>query len=286
MTTDRISGSFRDPSGFLYWKNEVLLRQVNESYAPHFEQLASSGLYEELSSARLLIEHQLVDNSLQATTNAYRVLQPEFIPHISYPYEWSFSQLKDAALLTLDIQKRALDKGMTLKDASAYNVQFLRGRPIFIDTLSFEINEPGVPWVAYRQFCQHFLAPLALMAKVDIGLNQLFKTNIDGIPLPLATSLLPWRTRFSPALYMHLWLHARSQVAATQNQRATDGQTKEKTAQKFGATAFYGLIDSLRVRYRNWNGNQAAPNGSIITRLTIITAKRAWSLRKTSSNNS
>jgi ribosomal protein L11 methylase PrmA len=246
MAIDRISGSFRDPSGFLYWNNGILLRQVNEFYAPHFEQLISSGLYEELSSTYLLVEHQVVNNSLQATTDAYCVLQPDFIPHISYPYEWSFSQLKDAALLTLDIQKSALDKGMTLKDASAYNVQFYGGRPIFIDTLSFEINEPGVPWIAYRQFCQHFLAPLALMAHVDIGLNQLFKTNIDGVPLPLATRLLPGKTRFSPALYMHLWLHARSQVAATLNQRTADGKLRDKKARKFGKKAFYGLVDSLK----------------------------------------
>ncbi|NIV11336.1 MAG: SAM-dependent methyltransferase, partial [Aliifodinibius sp.] len=106
---------------------------------------------------------------------AYKIIQPQVLKFISYPYEWCFSQLKDAALLTLKIQKTALKFGMSLKDSSAYNIQFnlATGKPILIDTLSFEIYQPGHPWVAYRQFCQHFLGPLALMAYSDIRLNQL-----------------------------------------------------------------------------------------------------------------
>jgi len=92
------------------------------------------------------------------------------VPFISYPYEWSFGQLKDAVLVTLAIQKRAMKAGMSLKDASAYNIQFYRGKPILVDTLSFEAYREGEPWVAYRQFCQHFLAPLALMAIRDVRL--------------------------------------------------------------------------------------------------------------------
>ncbi|MCP3999973.1 MAG: class I SAM-dependent methyltransferase [Gammaproteobacteria bacterium] len=246
MSVNRIPGSFRDPSGFLYLSEETLLRQVNQSYAAHFDHLVSSGLYEQLVTEGLLIEHQVVDNSLRATDDVYCVLKPELIPHLSYPYEWSFSQLKDAALLTLDVQRQALEKGMTLKDASAYNVQFLRGRPVFIDSLSFEINEEGAPWIAYRQFCQHFLAPLAIMANVDISLNQLFRTNIDGIPLHIATSMLPWRTKLNPGLYMHIWLHVRSQVAATQSQRSSEQSASNKPSKQFSQNAFYGLIDSLR----------------------------------------
>ncbi len=126
-----------------------------------------------------------------------RSSSPELVSFISYPYEWSFSQLKDAALLTLKIQKRAIQHGLSLKDASAYNIQFQHGRPLLIDTLSFEIYPEGQPWVAYRQFCQHFLAPLALMAHVDVRLGQLLRLHIDGIPLDLASRLLPARTRFS-----------------------------------------------------------------------------------------
>jgi ribosomal protein L11 methylase PrmA len=141
----------------------------------------------------------------------YKVIEPEKIDFISYPYEWSFSQLKDAALATLELQQTALEHGMTLKDASAYNIQFHKGRPVFIDTLSFEKYEDGKPWVAYRQFCQHFLAPLALMSHTDLRLNQLMKTYLDGIPLDLAARLLPFRTTLNFSLLMHLHLHAKAQ---------------------------------------------------------------------------
>ncbi len=140
------------------------------------------------------------------------VIQPRRIPFISYPYEWSFSQLKDAAILTLEIQQEALSKGMTLKDASAYNVQFTKGKPVFIDTLSFESYRDGAPWVAYRQFCQHFLAPLALMSHVDVRMNKMLVSYIDGIPLDLASKLLPGKTKLSFSLGLHLHLHAKQQL--------------------------------------------------------------------------
>ena len=128
---------------------------------------------------------------------------------ISYPYEWSFSQLKNAALLVLDIEKRALLHGMTLKDAPAQNVQFMGCRPVFIDTLSFESYKPGSTWKAYRQFCSHFLAPLLLMAK-DYRLKELLLHEIDGIDLGLASRLLPWHSHFSLGKQLHIHLHARA----------------------------------------------------------------------------
>ncbi|MRR31651.1 SAM-dependent methyltransferase, partial [bacterium] len=109
-----------------------------------------------------LIPHKEVEIGAEQPEIAYRILQPELVSFISYPYEWSFGQLKDAALTTLAITRQALELGMLLKDASAYNIQFQHGKPVLIDTLSFEIYQEGRPWVAYRQFCQHFLAPLAL----------------------------------------------------------------------------------------------------------------------------
>ena len=122
-----------------------------------------------------------------------------------------FGQLKAAALLTLDIQRRAVAAGFTLRDASAYNVQFRAGRPILIDTLSFRRATAGAPWIAYRQFCEHFLAPLALMSLRDVRLGGLLRSHLDGIPLDLAASLLPARTRLSLGLGSHVHLHARAQ---------------------------------------------------------------------------
>ncbi len=203
-----LASSFRDPSGFLFSRSGTLYRQVNQSYRTHYEALMSSGLYQELVKSGRLVVHQLADIPAEIPELAYQVIQPVRIPFISYPYEWSFSQLKDAALCTLAIQKTALEKGMSLKDSSAYNIQFHQGQPTLIDTLSFEVYREGEPWIAYRQFCQHFLAPLALMAYVDIRLSQLLRTYVDGIPLDLASRLLPRRTKYNLALATHIHLHA------------------------------------------------------------------------------
>src|SRR3989344_3697752 len=206
---NKLKSSFRDPSGSLFTKEGVLHRRISNIYKKHWEHAERSGLHQELIREKLLIPH--ADLGPGGAVDAYRIIRPTRIPFISYPYEWCFSQLKDAALLTLEVQKRALRHEMILKDASAFNVQFLDGRPIFIDPLSFEMYEEGSPWIGYRQFCQHFLAPLALMSRTDIRLNRLFQIFLDGIPLDLASSLLPWSTWFSPLLLSHIHLHAKSQ---------------------------------------------------------------------------
>lgn len=119
----------------------------------------ASKLYGQLVYAGLLIPHEEVSVEPEETGLAYKIIKPDLVQFISYPYEWSFSQLQDAALATLAIQKLALELGMVLKDASAYNLQFHHGKPVLLDTLSFEVYQEGAPWVAYRQYCQHFLAP-------------------------------------------------------------------------------------------------------------------------------
>jgi hypothetical protein len=206
------SASFRDPSGFVFSHSGCIYRQVNNRFAPAYDAFIESGLYERLVDRGLLVSHrEIADGSVPGTPDCYRILQPDQIPFISYPYEWGFSQLKDAAMLTLRVQHEALKHGFVLKDASAFNVQFVNSKPLFIDTLSFETHEPGRPWVAYKQFCQHFLAPLALMAYTDIELSKLLLSHIDGIPLPLASKLLPARTRLNYSLLTHIHLHARMQ---------------------------------------------------------------------------
>src|SRR5215216_6396727 len=211
QSSGQLAASFRDPSGFLFARDGVLYRQVNRKYEQEYTRLMESGLYDKLVKAGLLVSHVEVDHAPAEAALAYKIIQPERVPFISYPYEWSFGQLKDAALATLSIQRRALKVGMSLKDASAYNIQFVRGKATLIDTLSFEIYKEGQPWVAYRQFCQHFLAPLALMATRDIRLNQLLRVYIDGIPLDLASELLPGKTRLNFGLLTHVHLHASAQ---------------------------------------------------------------------------
>jgi hypothetical protein len=239
-----LPSSFRDPSGFVFRHEGELYRQVNRVYRDHYQLLMRSGLYAELVEQGMLMPHEEVEGPVADESRAWCILKPEPVTFISYPYEWCFSQLKDAALLTLDIQSIAMQHGMCLKDASAYNVQFHKGKPIFIDTLSFEPYVEGVPWIAYRQFCQHFLAPLALMAKCDVRLGQLLRVYIDGFPLDLSCTLLPRRSLLNFGLMMHLHLHSRSQKSF-----ADSHKSPSETALKFSRVSklgLIGLLDGLR----------------------------------------
>ena len=246
----KLPASFRDPSGFLFSRDRQLYRQVNPVYGDHYDLLMSSGLYDALVENKLLIPHREVDISGEGNhPEWHRILAPERIPFISYPYKWCFSQLKAAALTTLQIQARALEFGMTLKDGSAYNIQFKKGSPLLVDTLSFETYREGEPWLAYRQFCQHFLEPLALMAYRDIRLSQLLRIHIDGVPLDLARSLLPITTLLRPSLSIHIHLHAKSQKYFADKAVSSRRQVSRN--------ALLGMVDNLQavVKRLRWKGS-------------------------------
>lgn len=184
--------SFRDPAGYVYYDNGKVYRKINKCYFKKYDYFMKSGLYDQLISCGYLVCHKEVERNKD-----YIIIEVQKIPFISYPYEWCFEQLKDAAILTLRIQKIALKYNMTLKDASGYNIQFLHGRVIFIDTLSFDFYEEGSPWGGYGQFCRHFMGPLLLMRYVDEGTNCLLKNYVDGIPIFLVDNILKGRGGFT-----------------------------------------------------------------------------------------
>lgn len=288
---NRIKSSFRDPSGFVFIKDGVLYRSISEYYKEHYEYAVTSGLYEQLMNKGMLIPHHEVD-SFEHSTEIYKIITPEKIPFISYPYEWCFGELKDAALLTLEIQKLALEKNMTLKDASAYNIQFRQGKPIFIDTLSFEKYEEGSPWQGYRQFCQHFFAPLVLMSYCDMRSNQLSRIFMDGIPLDLASSLLPVRSFFSPSVVSHIHLHARSQWKYANNKEHSTGRVIHIPRKNLIAFIHYleSFVRKLRPMkqntewqnyYENTNYSDSAfelKKNVVEDFLQIIKPKTAWDI--------
>lgn len=231
--------SFRDPCGRVYIDGANVWRTVTRAYENDWEKLKETGLLSDLTNKGLLPFQET--NERIPETEAIAVLKSPRLPFISYSWEWSFSQLKDAALLTLDMHSAALEHGFALKDASAFNVQFHDGKPVFIDHLSFEIWD-GKPWQAYGQFCQHFLAPLSLMAKKDTRLGRLSQVFIDGIPLDLASSLLPATTKLSPGLAMHVHMHA------NMRKKYSDARVSaEKVrAVKMDAQKMLDVADSLR----------------------------------------
>lgn len=199
----------------------------------------SCGLYRTLTEKRLLVPHVEADEPPPEVEQAYKVIRPESVHFVSYPYEWCFSQLKDAALATLQIQKLAIKHNMVLKDASGFNILYTGSRPVFIDTLSFDDYVEGKPWIAYRQFCQHFFAPLVLASMKDLRLIRLLSLFPDGIPLDLASRLLPPQSNLKMSVLTHIHLHSKAQ------HRYQD--RAKKTAFKRGVSrmGLLGIIDSL-----------------------------------------
>ena len=288
----REAASFRDPSGFVFRRDGVVHRQVNRAFEAEWKAFTGGGLYDRLVHDGILIAHEEAPLGDALTDDAVAVIRPTPVDFISYPYEWSFGQLKDAALLTLRAQALAFANGFTLRDASAYNVQFVDGAPILIDSLSFAPAEEGRPWEAYRQFCQHFLAPLVLGAYRDPRLLLLLREFIDGVPLDLASSLLPTRTRLNLGIAAHIHAHAGAQrragdaAAAASEARRGDGATRGETdgadgtrggrnERRMGRTGQEALLDSLRSTVEKLEWQPHGTTWSEYTRITSYTDRAA-----------
>ena len=204
--------SFKDPSGFVFEVDHVFYRQVHQSYASHYDLLMDCGLYDTLVEKGFLVPHTEIAENLTQSPYWYKTLLPRQIHRISYAAEWCPGQLKDAALLTLEIQETAMAHGMILKDATPFNIQFENGRPVFLDTLSFEKYNPALPWIAYRQFCECFLFPLYLHYYLRTGIDKITGAWPDGIPATTTARLLPFKSRWNAGAWMHVFLqsHVRS----------------------------------------------------------------------------
>lgn len=234
----RLPSSFRDPCGYIFVDNGAIKRAVTDFGRENYDLFLSTGLYDQLLQRKYLVPHHEEEPSERGI---HKILLPNRIPVITYPYEWSFSALKDAALLTLDIQKTALEHGMSLKDATPYNIQFLDGKPLMIDTLSFEKFQ-NKPWVAYKQFCEIFLAPLVLMAYVKADYNKYLSNDINGFDLQFCSKVLPRATWFNPNLLAHIHLHALSQT----KYGSPSAKAPTHTSLNFSLNQMNALIDSLK----------------------------------------
>lgn len=237
-----LGGSIRDPAGFVFRRDGVVYRQVNRPYERHYRRLRSSGLRSRLLDAGLLLPFEEVPSALAPDDRAVRVLRPRQIGFVSYPYEWCFSQLRDAALATLEIQEQALVHGMTLKDATPFNIQHVDGRPVLIDHLSFEERDEGSPWIAYRQFCETFYAPLALASFRDVRTLSLTRAHPDGVPLDYAVALLPYRAFLRLSHFLHLALHGWLQARGEHGEVSADLVERRGV----GAGGITRVVESLR----------------------------------------
>lgn len=230
--------SYRDPAGFVFELEGKLYRQINTLYRTQYAQLMQSGCYDQLVNKGWLLPHTELNHNPTGQPEALCTIEPDRLFFISHPGEWSFDMLRDAALLTLSILRESLKHELILKDATPFNIQFRNGKPVLIDTLSFEHYYANKPWVAYRQFCEQFLAPLVLMHYTGQSLQQLQLAYPEGIPVTTAAALLPRRSRWSLHINLHIHLHARVSKRAGQS-------TEQQTPRAFSRTKLLNLISSL-----------------------------------------
>ncbi|MCC9073652.1 class I SAM-dependent methyltransferase [Flavobacterium sp. F-65] len=204
MGSNRISSSFRDPSGYIFIAGDKIKRAINPIYFEQYKALTDSRFYALLFKKKFLIPHKIEILSADQI-----IIESEKISFISYPYEWNFLQYKHAALLTLKIQKLCLEHNFTLKDASAFNITFHEGKPIFIDTLSFDFYKENSPWLAYKQFIMHFLGPLVLSKYYGQDQLKMLSQYLEGISLQKLSKLLPAKSYLSPTLLSNIHLLAK-----------------------------------------------------------------------------
>ena len=194
--------SYKDPAAKVFFKEdepEYIFREISPSYFIHYNHFQSSGLAAELIKKKWLI-------SFEKISGERLILKARKIPFISFPYEWTFSQWKEAAMLTMKIQFQALKFGMILKDATPFNVVFNGSTPIFIDLSSFEIYSEGKPWEAYKQFSENFYLPLLIYKYFDATANDIYMNNSNGIPLSKGLQLLPLKAHLNLSTFFYLSL--------------------------------------------------------------------------------
>ncbi len=209
-------GSFRDPDGRIFDIDGAIVRALSEEGAADWSAFEESGLLGRLVESGDVVETATASaaeleavNSIDPHCRWVTALRHERLPFVSYPYEWTFSMLRDAALLQLRVTREALGVGLALKDATPYNVQWRGARPVCIDGGSVERARVGEPWLGYRQFCMLFLYPLLLESYRGIPFQPWLRGSLEGIHPAEARALLRGRDTLRGGVFKHVALHAK-----------------------------------------------------------------------------
>jgi ribosomal protein L11 methylase PrmA len=220
---------------------------VREPAAADFAFVRATPLIRRLIEKGWLLQETLVERPdiLARDAGVRCVLEHPRLPFVSYPYEWSFGGLRAAALRHLDIQMEALEHAVVLSDATAYNLQFVGARPVFIDHLSFRRYRTGEYWTGYRQFCDQFLHPLLLSGSLGIPFNGWYRGMPDGLPGGMMRRLLPLRRKVAWRTLMHVVLPARLQTT-TETEKGAQRTARLVAQRAFPRTAFVGMLKGLR----------------------------------------
>ena len=249
--------SFRDPASTVAYLDGRVLRGLTKEGAADYDTLAAAPFFAKaMDDGKLVRTTQVPLEDLPQSVRGdawVRALEHERIPFVSYPYEWTFSMLKDAALVHLDLLLAALDAELTMKDGYAYNLAFTGSRPVFIDIGSFERVRPGEPWAGYRQFCQTMLYPLLLQAHKDVKFQPWLRGSIQGIQPQDLAKLFTGTDKMKPGVLKHVSLHGAMDQRYSKS-RAQDTQKELKAAgfstelQKATVSAIRKLVDRKSTR--------------------------------------
>lgn len=206
-------GSFRDPASRVLHLDGAVYRTMSDTGLADWRALSSNPAFDRwVDGGRLIATREVeVDDTA--------LLEHDRIPFWSYPYEWSFSMLKAAAALQLSLIREALESGLTLKDATPYNIQFRGTTPVFVDIGSFTPYEEGEPWLGYRQFCRQFLYPLLIRAQADVPFQPFLRGSLDGIDASTARQMLKGRRTLAPGVLADVALQARAERSMTESNR-------------------------------------------------------------------
>ncbi len=239
MTLRPDSGSFRDPLSRVFVADDHVWRALAPAGLEDYRAVAESPFFAAAMERGDIIGTELVDAPPAELGDDWAaVLRHERLDVVTYPYEWSFEMLRDAARLQLDLTREALAEKIITKDASAYNVQFRGARPVFIDVGSFERLRPE-PWPGYRQFCELFLNPLLIQAVADVDFRPLLRGSVHGIPPTETAALLGGRGKLTKGVLTHVKLHARAE------ERYADADRERDVKQELQRAGFGpGIIDA------------------------------------------
>ena len=237
-------GSYRDRNGAVFYADGAVYRGISAAALANFERLRATPFFPEFVARGKIVatERESSTSALAGEEGWAALLRHERIPFVSYPYEWPFGMLKDAALLHLELMLSALKEGMILKDSSAYNIQWNGAEPVFIDIPSFEVLSPGAPWIGYRQFCELFLYPLMLQAYKGVDFRPWLRGNIDGIPAEAMRALLSARDLIRPGVLLHVFAQA-----ALQRRYSAGGNVRASLARAgFDKRLIVNNVEKLR----------------------------------------
>lgn len=223
-------GSFRDPLSRVFVGDDAVWRGLTEEALADYEAVAGSDFFRAAIERGDVVGTELADDPSVVPGEWAAVLRHQRIDVQSYPYEWTFEMLRDAARLQIQLSRQALAEGLITKDASSYNVQFVGARPVFLDVGSFERLRPGEPWYGYRQFCELFLNPLYVQALTGVPFRPLLRSNVDGLSPSFTANLLGGRGRLHKGTLTHVRLHARAERRYADADRRRDVRAELKQA--------------------------------------------------------